>query len=149
MQQLCPGAVSAFFMGYLQNEPDTGQAMSPAAAGEATTQLPSTRASVLPAGDGGRAVPAITFLYRLTPGIADRSFGLNVARLARLPPAVIAHAADQAAAMEEAAAERSNVGSRTSHAADSLLRQLQHAVQTGLDQPALVALQEQARAALH
>jgi DNA mismatch repair protein MSH3 len=29
--------------------------------------------------------PSITFLYRLTPGMCDRSFGLNVARMADLP----------------------------------------------------------------
>ena len=42
----------------------------------------------------------ITFLYKLVSGVADNSFGLNVARMARLPPSVLARAAERAADME-------------------------------------------------
>ena len=38
----------------------------------------------------------ITFLYKLVPGIAEQSYGLNVARLAQLPPAVVRRAAEKA-----------------------------------------------------
>lgn len=48
----------------------------------------------------------ITFLYRLTGGVADRSFGLNVARMARLPTAVLRRAAERAAHMEAAVGNR-------------------------------------------
>ncbi|KAI3981024.1 hypothetical protein MKX01_011074 [Papaver californicum] len=42
----------------------------------------------------------ITFLYKLVPGMSDRSFGLNVARLAQLPSSCIARAAVVAAKLE-------------------------------------------------
>ena len=54
------------------------------------------------AGGAGR----IEFLYRLTPGVAHRSYGLNVARMAGLPADVVAAAAAQAREMEEAVAAR-------------------------------------------
>jgi DNA mismatch repair protein MSH3 len=53
----------------------------------------------------------VTFLYKLTPGIAHRSYGydllgeadfrLNVARLANLPEHVITVAGEKSKAMEE------------------------------------------------
>ena len=46
------------------------------------------------------AIPRITFLYQLIPGLADRSFGLNVARLALLPESVVQNAARKAAEMQ-------------------------------------------------
>ncbi|RZC64894.1 hypothetical protein C5167_008588 [Papaver somniferum] len=42
----------------------------------------------------------ITFLYKLVPGMSDKSFGLNVARLAQLPSSCIARAAVMAAKLE-------------------------------------------------
>jgi len=42
----------------------------------------------------------ITFLYKLVSGVADNSFGLNVARMARLPPSVLVRATKRAADME-------------------------------------------------
>ena len=53
-------------------------------------------------GGGGTATSAITFLYHLEAGSSPRSFGVNVARLARLPPKVLALAAAQSAAFEDA-----------------------------------------------
>ena len=46
------------------------------------------------------AIPRITFFYKLIPGLADRSFGLNVARLALLPESVVQNAARKAAEMQ-------------------------------------------------
>ena len=46
--------------------------------------------------------PEITFLYKLVPGLADRSFGLNVARMASLPDSAIQKAEVKAAEMEAA-----------------------------------------------
>ena len=46
----------------------------------------------------------VTFLYKLTPGVSPSSFGLNVARLAGVPGAVVAAAAAKAAAAEARAA---------------------------------------------
>lgn len=56
------------------------------------------------AGGGVAAVgapPRVTFLYRLTRGVAQASFGLNVARMAGLPEGVVRRAADRAAAFQE------------------------------------------------
>jgi DNA mismatch repair protein MutS len=43
----------------------------------------------------------IVFLHEVTPGAADRSYGIHVAKLAGLPPAVIARAEDVLRALEE------------------------------------------------
>ena len=51
-------------------------------------------------------IPQITFLYKLVPGVADRSFGLNVARMAHLPPSVVDRAAEQAAHLEHITSHR-------------------------------------------
>ena len=51
-------------------------------------------------------MPQITFLYKLVPGVADRSFGLNVARMAHLPTAVVDRAAEQAEHLEEITVHR-------------------------------------------
>lgn len=37
-------------------------------------------------------VQSITFLYKLVPGVASSSFGLNVAVLAGLPPYIVSRA---------------------------------------------------------
>ncbi|ONK79683.1 uncharacterized protein A4U43_C01F8980 [Asparagus officinalis] len=42
----------------------------------------------------------VTFLYKIAPGASDKSFGLNVARLAQLPSSCIARAAAMAAKLE-------------------------------------------------
>jgi DNA mismatch repair protein MSH3 len=42
----------------------------------------------------------LVFLYTLASGLADRSYGLNVARLAGLPPSVLAIAESQSKVME-------------------------------------------------
>ena len=52
------------------------------------------------------ALPEITFLYKLTPGLADRSFGLNVARMASLPESAVRKAAVKADEMETAVAAK-------------------------------------------
>ncbi|KAL4517804.1 hypothetical protein Ndes2526A_g02182 [Nannochloris sp. 'desiccata'] len=49
--------------------------------------------AVTPAEDGGDGVDQVTFLYRLTEGACPKSYGVNVARLAGLPDAVVRRAA--------------------------------------------------------
>ena len=48
----------------------------------------------------------VEFMYKLTPGIAHRSFGLNVARMAGLPTEVVRRAGVKAREMEMAIARR-------------------------------------------
>uniref|UniRef100_A0A061R6K3 DNA mismatch repair protein MSH3 n=3 Tax=Tetraselmis sp. GSL018 TaxID=582737 RepID=A0A061R6K3_9CHLO len=49
---------------------------------------------------GEGSVPRITFLYKLAPGVVGSSFGLNVAALAGLPPAVVARGSIKAKEIE-------------------------------------------------
>lgn len=84
--------------------------------------------------------PAITFLFKLVSGVEPRSYGVNVARLAQLPPTVIGVAEAKASQLESAVWNRVLatlmrsllVTSRaTEYASDDLLqghRQLQSAV---------------------
>jgi DNA mismatch repair protein MSH3 len=58
-------------------------------------------------GNGADAPPpTVTFLYKLVPGVASSSFGLNVARMAGLPLSVLRRATGKAAEIEGAAAAR-------------------------------------------
>jgi DNA mismatch repair protein MSH3 len=49
----------------------------------------------------------ITFLYRLTRGIAKESFGIECARLAGLPEQILSVATDRSATMQSIAEQRS------------------------------------------
>ena len=51
----------------------------------------------------------IEFMYKLTPGVAHRSFGLNVARMAGLPPSVLRRAGVKAKELEIVTARRSTI----------------------------------------
>ena len=51
--------------------------------------------------DGDVQPEFITFLYQLTEGAAGRSYGLNVARLADIPDAVLHTAARKARELED------------------------------------------------
>ncbi|NNM97411.1 MAG: DNA mismatch repair protein MutS [Candidatus Dormibacteraeota bacterium] len=62
--------------------------------------LRNYRAEVVEEGVGATA--QVTFLHTIVPGGADRSYGLNVAQLAGLPPAVLTRAAAILADLESA-----------------------------------------------
>jgi DNA mismatch repair protein MSH3 len=55
---------------------------------------------------GARGAEDITFLYQIGDGTAHRSYGLNVARLARVPKAVLEMAAVKSGEMESEAIEK-------------------------------------------
>ena len=55
------------------------------------------------AGDDGRVV---AFLYTLKQGLADRSYGLNVAKLAQLPQGILDRAAEKSLEMEVSSVSR-------------------------------------------
>ena len=80
LQSELPNLVETCFMSYVQNLPE--------------------------AKSKSTALPEITFLYKLTPGLADRSFGLNVARMASLPESAVQKAAVKADEMETAVAAK-------------------------------------------
>ena len=52
----------------------------------------------------------ITFLYRLAPGSSPRSYGINVARLAQLPAAVIELACKQSKEFEDSLRQKEEGG---------------------------------------
>ncbi len=69
-----------------------------------------------------RGTEEVTFLYKLSAGSSPRSYGINVARLAGLPAAVIELALKQSRAFEDRmlTAQASNGGgSVLDHAGDS------------------------------
>ncbi|KAK9827992.1 hypothetical protein WJX81_005994 [Elliptochloris bilobata] len=78
LAQMYPGLVACRCMSYLQ------EGAPPAS--------PQPRGGPGAGAGGAAAVPRITFLYKLVPGVADCSFGLNVARMAELPEAVVLRA---------------------------------------------------------
>jgi DNA mismatch repair ATPase MutS len=53
----------------------------------------------------------ITFLYKLVPGVASRSFGLHVARLAQIPETCVVQAAAMATKLEMEVSARENTAS--------------------------------------
>jgi DNA mismatch repair protein MutS len=57
-------------------------------------------------GRPGRDARAIVFLHEIQPGPASRSYGIQVARLAGIPPTVLTHARNALAALEEKAASQ-------------------------------------------
>ena len=84
-------------------------------------QLSSSSPAEAAAAQDGDADPAdeeITFLYEVTEGVAHRSYGLNVARLARIPRPIIDLAACKSREME------ADVRARRLRAASSLLQKL-------------------------
>jgi DNA mismatch repair protein MSH6 len=54
---------------------------------------------------GGAPAPRVTFLYKFAAGACPKSYGLNVARLARLPESIIQRAAVKSAEFEAAVLE--------------------------------------------
>ena len=107
------------------------------------------------AGRGGSgSSPSVTFLYKLLPGACPKSYGLNVARLAGLPEAVMRRAGAKSAEFEAAivAAEAAaGAGDRSGGAAlelrrraEALLAQLEAGEAEADGDTALVALFEDA-----
>ena len=51
----------------------------------------------------------LTFLYQLTEGAAGKSYGLNVARMAHMPPAILRLAATKSHQLEDTITRRRSV----------------------------------------
>lgn len=64
----------------VEDSPAAGDAAGPGAAAAGS----DTAAAAAGSDSAAAAVPVITFLYKLTPGAADASFGLNVAQVRRV-----------------------------------------------------------------
>lgn len=75
------------------------------------------------AGGGGGAPARVTFLYRFQDGACPKSYGLNVARLATLPPVLLSRAKEVSEEFEaalEASVHHQEGGAATRIAADVL-----------------------------
>jgi DNA mismatch repair ATPase MutS len=72
----------------------------------------------------------ITFLYRLTRGIAKESFGIECARLAGLPEQILSAATDRSATMQSIAEQRSRQNKYVTAIPPPLSSSLQRLVDT-------------------
>ena len=122
LAQELPGLVATGFMDFLE---EGGSEAEPAGAGGSGAgadagegEGTSADAAMLDAGAAGPVaveaeaaaaaamapveLPHVTFLYKLRPGVAPRSFGLNVARMAALPASVVQRAAVLSVGLEAA-----------------------------------------------
>ena len=91
--------VAVFHMAFEQQLPGSGPDHPNSRAGSGGCDGGSGSSSK--STDASGAGPPLVFLYTVRAGGADRSFGLNVARLAGLPAPVISRAAHIAAHMQE------------------------------------------------
>ncbi len=85
----------------------------------------------------------IVFLHKILPGRSDRSYGIHVARLAGLPPAVIARARDILSSLEQDELSR---GGRPAHSGAPLAPQQQLGLFQVPPEPADDALRGRLRA---
>ncbi|CAM6092495.1 unnamed protein product [Calypogeia fissa] len=87
-----PGEVNSYYVSYMAHEsgPSKELAVESSEDGNDTSEDSQT----------------ITFLYKLVPGVASRSFGLHVARLAQIPEACVLRAANMAAKFEKEVSNR-------------------------------------------
>ena len=85
----------------------------------------------------------IVFLHKILPGRSDRSYGIHVARLAGLPPAVIARARDILSSLEQDELSR---GGRPAHSGALLAPQQQLGLFQVPPEPANEALRGRLRA---
>jgi DNA mismatch repair protein MutS len=82
----------------------------------------------------------IVFLHKIVPGRSDRSYGIQVARLAGLPPAVVGRAADILRSLEQDELQR---GGRPSLSGKPAIDQRQLGLfQTASEHPVLARLRE-------
>jgi len=89
LEDAYPQLVRNWHMAYVENSP-TEVPIAAAAAGTAVDE-----------GDASVRVPSITFLFKLAPGPAPSSFGLNVARMAHVSEQVLQRAAVMAQRMRQ------------------------------------------------
>lgn len=76
-------------------------------------------------GDSGDVDEEITFLYEVGEGVAHRSYGLNVARLARVPKAVLDTAASKSQELEMEVKQKKLLG---------LSKMMSNVLENGTDQ---------------
>lgn len=127
LQAALPDAVGCYRMAHVEEEGEATLA-APAEAAEEPQQAPGASAAE---GSGSGASPSsfgspaqqqqaqhaqhalghIVFLFKLVPGVAPASYGLNVARMAQLPERVLRTAAGVAAQVQAAAEARRHADS--------------------------------------
>ncbi|CAI7755073.1 unnamed protein product [Closterium sp. NIES-53] len=107
LEKELPGAMGSFHMSFLASTPPAPpiSPTSPISA-RGTSQVLNPVASGSDEQAETKPDQQVTFLYKLVRGVASRSFGLNVARLAQVPEGVVQRAAAMAAKLEHDVLER-------------------------------------------
>jgi DNA mismatch repair protein MSH3 len=122
------GVVANYHMGFLVHDTNDGDGDADTGDGNGgeggdSNVGESDNSELSPASASASSATAkVTFLYSLRRGVCHRSYGLNVARLADVPPAVVARAADKAAALEQDMRQRRRQRRRDAAAAVTLIR---------------------------
>lgn len=116
LREKFPGEIGAYHVSYLAD----------ASSGpEAACEQEGTCGPVGQGEDSGQSVvdevsQKITFLYKLVEGVANRSFGLHVARLAQIPEACILRASTMAAKLEKEVKSRALLATKDTKAHEKL-----------------------------
>ncbi|XP_077456412.1 DNA mismatch repair protein Msh3 [Stigmatopora argus] len=100
LERAHPHHVSNYHTSFLLNDPDETEGTPRSVSGVAATRADRAAADEEPRPD------SVTFLYRLSRGAAERSYGLNVARLAHIPESVLRGAALKARELEDVVQSR-------------------------------------------
>lgn len=96
-----PGEVNPYYVSYLTDECSADTRLACEFVDDSTFQNALVREPNVDQSTVNEVSQSITFLYKLVSGVASRSFGLHVARLAQLPDSCIMQAAIMAAKFEK------------------------------------------------
>ncbi|KAG6543098.1 hypothetical protein Mapa_015347 [Marchantia paleacea] len=94
-----PGVVKPYYVSYLAQESAPCTQGTPATDGK--DQDPEVDSRYV-----SEAAQDVTFLYKLVPGVASKSFGLYVAKIAQIPDACIINASSMALKLEKLVGDR-------------------------------------------
>lgn len=96
-----PGEVNPYYVSYLTDECSADTRLAGEILHDSTFQNALVKEPDVDQSTVNEVSQGITFLYKLVAGVASRSFGLHVARLAQLPDSCIMQAAIMAAKFEK------------------------------------------------
>eukprot|EP01018_Ginkgo_biloba_P034757 Gb_09447 [translate_table: standard] len=101
-----PGEVSPYYVSYLADDYSVKERLENEITASSASQNTALEEPDAYQNTVKEVSQNITFLYKLVPGVASRSFGLHVARLAQLPDSCLKQAAIVAAKLEREVSAR-------------------------------------------